>query len=972
MNIAFAFLLLALPINALALASPVLVSVDLPSIDSKKAWHALEIPTYRFLGNTAIAECPEELIPELYGRGFAATVVDRTPWDRGYCLVSPPPGRESLVAGSIILQGNGTSLVEATLDDLASMRMSGLKLMPVERRPLSDRFWRQATTKYVGPKSLPWNPYIQGLVDQVSTDSICSSILRLQDFKTRLALTDSSLAASQWILDKFDGWGFTTSFDSVYIDSSWFYVNWPDTGWERNVMAVLPGSLSPDIEYIIGGHFDSTTLPDTITCRTQAPGADDNASGVAATLEVARIMRSSTWKPTLRYATWAGEEIGCFGSEDYARRAEILGTNIGGLINLDMVGYMNDANVDGNVMHNSPFSEWLSQLFVQSAQTYAPALFLYQLNWGGSGSDDYRFDLHGFPAICGIERHWTNYPYYHTADDLLAYLSPALLAEFTKASLATLSVLGYYPGPVAGLACRDVGDGVRLVATWYPGIEMDVSGYVLKWGPVSGSYTDSAYVPGRLSSGDTIGGLLADSAYFITVVARDDSGRHSVYSTEVAGTPRVAPVMPCLGLTKPVSSGIEVLWRANTELDLDGYRLYRAVDDTSAYDSLNVPLLADTSYTDSPLSGAHRYYYKVRAFDLDWNYSPLSEQAYGRPATLDQGVLVVDETYNWTSGNLPRDTAQDQFYDYMLSGFQHDQYEYGSPSEMPLLCDLAPYSTVLWHADDYTSLMASGSLDDLGRYLDWGGNLWLVGWKPISNLQNGASYPAVFSDTSFIRNHLKITEANLSASADSFQAAGGSLGYPGISVDPAKVPLASWGGTMRYIESFVPADSGEVIYAMDMRNGSSPFQGLPCGVRYLGPSYNTVIFGFPLYFMDREMARAAAQQVMADFGETGIEGGPSATPGDRRLSLEPCSPNPFSRSTVIRYHLPKTGRTELSAYNVAGQRVVTLVDGWQEAGCHSVSWDNGRGLGYRLGTGVYLIRLKSGGDSRMVKAIRIN
>ncbi len=81
------------------------------------------------------------------------------------------------------------------------------------------------------------------------------------------------------------------------------------------------------------------------------------------------------------------------------------------------------------------------------------------------------------------------------------------------------------------------------------------------------------------------------------------------------------------------------------------------------------------------------------------------------------------------------------------------------------------------------------------------------------------------------------------------------MGYPSISVDPVKVPISSWLGTMRYIESLTPVSPGEGIYAMDMKNDGSVFEGQVCAVRDSG---KTVLFGFPLYFMDKDQAKACS------------------------------------------------------------------------------------------------------------------
>lgn len=90
MKIKGAFLALLCLGAAPALAAPVLVSVDLPGLETKKAWRDMGIATYRMLGNTAIAECPEDSIPALERDGFHVSIIDREPWSQEYYLVSSP------------------------------------------------------------------------------------------------------------------------------------------------------------------------------------------------------------------------------------------------------------------------------------------------------------------------------------------------------------------------------------------------------------------------------------------------------------------------------------------------------------------------------------------------------------------------------------------------------------------------------------------------------------------------------------------------------------------------------------------------------------------------------------------------------------------------------------------------------------------------------------------------------------------
>jgi len=944
--------------SSLALATPVtLYRIDLkPGIDAYRFAAQNRIQVYH-IGQSVL------LAGSLIDESKHSAVLLQAPVYRGdgrdLRWVHQKRGGPTLEASArVLFQDDGLTLIAAS--DLIGIKTAGLMIteFPEQPIPLFPQSFR------LNP-GLAYDPDVNALAQQITVEHYRADVETLQAFNTRSTYAPNHETVAEWIRAKFQSFGISDVAIDSFIDPGFqaylqYYFGTTDIHKIRNVVAVIPGLLDTSVVYIAGGHFDTSVWP----YNPWAPGADDNGSGTAAVLEMARVLSANPPNVTVKFVAFDCEEWGLYGSKKDANDELAAGRNIGCMLNYDMIGSIGNDNVFVSKVY--PGSEDYAHLFGQSAQWYGRTndtnLVAEYNSVYLNGSDSWCYYSNGFRAAYAEEYSFS--PVYHQTNDSTSYMNMRYATSITRAGLGMMATLSLYPQPVAGLQVQDVGDGTRLFASWLPNAASNVVGYRVMWGLASGNYSDSATVPGV---SDTIDGLTSDVAYYVGIKALDASGKQSPLLSEVQMTPRASPLAP-LGLTaEPASGGIALCWRRNTELDLAGYRLYRAIDDSTAYDSLNTVLLNDTSFSDWPLSGAHRYYYKIRAFDLDGNPSPLSARAYSRPATLDQGVLIVDETYNATSGAMPRDTAQDQFYDYILAGLAHEQYEFGTADQRPLLSDLVPYGVVLWHGDDYSQFMAQGSIADIKKYLDYGGKLWISGWKITGDLRGSASYPASFADTSFLKQYLKLNAANCSGGTDSFQMAAGALGYPDISVDPSKVPLSSWGGTMRYIESLTPSAAGEVVYNIDMRNNNSPFEGLGCAVRYLGPNYKSMVFGFPLYFMDRDQARAAVQQVMADFGETGVTQGPVAELKVSRLELFPVAPNPFSRSTIIRYTLPQSEHISLRVYNVAGQAVRTLVSESKPAGAHRATWDGRDDRGRSLPGGVYFARLTTSQGSRAIK-----
>jgi len=357
---------MSLQIN-MAIAKPVLVTIDMSSIDQIRTWHTLGYPTYEFIHNTAIAEIDVTEMQSLQAQGFSVMVIDELPWTENY-YIGNVPTPETELPGRVIWMKNRTRLVKSTTAQISDFKNQRLEFRPLRRETLCDRFWEYITTKRIPLRDMEFDPFIQSLVDQVNTDSLSSYVQRLQDFQTRLIFTDSSLAASEWIRQKFNSVGYVAEFDSFYITQT-TWGTWPDTGYERNVVTRLQGAINPTRIFIICGHHDAIIWPDTQSAWTWAPGADDNASAVAAVFEAARIFQNYTWEPTIEFITWSAEEVGLLGSDDYAQRADSLNLDIGAVINLDMIGWVNAGQLNFNIHHTYEHCLWLSSLFYEAGQT---------------------------------------------------------------------------------------------------------------------------------------------------------------------------------------------------------------------------------------------------------------------------------------------------------------------------------------------------------------------------------------------------------------------------------------------------------------------------------------------------------------------------------------------------------------------------------------------------------------------------
>ena len=165
----------------------------------------------------------------------------------------------------------------------------------VEIFPLRNDYLK---IKYYSPKddqifALDLGIELDSLVDMISQDSLDSYLHRLEAFYRRLTGTDSNYAARDWIESKFRSFGY----DSVYLDSFTGIQLGGGAVPSYNVVAYKMGTLFPEQQIVIGGHFDA--VPD-------CPGADDNGTGTTGTLEIARVLADVETPMTVIFIAFDG------------------------------------------------------------------------------------------------------------------------------------------------------------------------------------------------------------------------------------------------------------------------------------------------------------------------------------------------------------------------------------------------------------------------------------------------------------------------------------------------------------------------------------------------------------------------------------------------------------------------------------------------------------------------------------------
>lgn len=158
----------------------------------------------------------------------------------------------------------------------------------------------------------------------VAIENIFKTVEELQNFETRYSWEKQNEVAN-YLFKKFQEYDIPVEFDEYYFrDKKW-----------KNVVATIHGRRKPEDIYMVIAHFDSISKQPEIS----APGADDNASGTAAVLEIARILKDVPLDSSIQFGIFSNEEQDGLGSKHFAKKARKQGLRIKGCINLDVIGY---------------------------------------------------------------------------------------------------------------------------------------------------------------------------------------------------------------------------------------------------------------------------------------------------------------------------------------------------------------------------------------------------------------------------------------------------------------------------------------------------------------------------------------------------------------------------------------------------------------------------------------------------------
>src|SRR5712692_2318749 len=334
------------------------------------------------------------------------------------------------------------------------------------------------------------NPAVKKVVESVSEERISEILKKLESFETRNIFSEDDSptrgigAARRWIADQFKSYSprLEVRFDSYKVKKKGRIVRDVEI---HNVVAVLPGKLNPERQFIISGHYDSLALlrrntggtngggtasPETsagaapegapanfdlsMLAKTE-PGVTDDGSGTAAVMELARVMSQFEFEKTIVFIAFAGEEEGLIGSTLYARKARQENNVIDGVLNNDIIG----SDVSGNgrtgngtlwVFSEEPAdspSRQLARYIKDIGERYQPSMkvdLIFRADRFGRGGDHTPFNQEGYAGVRFTTPN-ENFANQHSVTDTFANTSVPYTTHVVRVNAAALASLALAP-----------------------------------------------------------------------------------------------------------------------------------------------------------------------------------------------------------------------------------------------------------------------------------------------------------------------------------------------------------------------------------------------------------------------------------------------------------------------------------------------------------------------------------------------
>ena len=417
-----------------------------------------------------------------------------------------------------------------------------------------------------------YDKVIFNIISDISKERIKDDIVTLANFGTRHTLSDTVSnergigAARRWIKKTFE----SISEDcnnclEVFDQKNYFKKNnlrLIKDVWINNVVAIQRGSKYPNRYVLMSGDIDSR-VSDPNDFISDSPGANDNASGMAGTIEAARVLSKYKFDNSIVYVGLSGEEQGLYGGKGLAEYAKKNNWDIIGILNNDMIGNIEGVN---GVIDNKSFrifsepvpanesdrqrymrrfyggevdgnSRQLARFIYNSTKKYLPDLnpdLVYRLDRFGRGGHHRPFNDLGFAGVRIMESN-ENYNRQHQDirtennidyGDVISGVNFEYAKKLTAVNAVNLALLGWSPPPPKNLKIGGIVEP-SVKFKWNYSDNQDIIGYKIYWRTTSAPNWEFSKVINKKNE-YTLEGIIIDNFLF-SVVSINSKGFESIY-----------------------------------------------------------------------------------------------------------------------------------------------------------------------------------------------------------------------------------------------------------------------------------------------------------------------------------------------------------------------------------------------------------------------------------------------------------
>lgn len=295
-------------------------------------------------------------------------------------------------------------------------------------------------------------PSIDEMLEEISADSLRRTVVDLQNFGSRFALREGgNREVAEYVAGRLNAYGIPAIVDTFYATGDhWIAGHYEQ--WFYNVKGVLeaPNPMNDSI-VIIGAHLDAIATTPNYNILNVSPGADDNASGTAVMIEMARIFQHYGLSPalTVNFMAYDGEELGLFGSVHDAWCRTDVNDKISIMLNNDMVSYQPDDDWK-LTLHWYENAIDLAERAADICSQYTdiePIIPSLSENGDARNSDSHAYYEYGFRPVFAIEHTFSTS--YHTDHDVADSNNYDYLAHVARYNLGMLYHFAIAPTPTS-------------------------------------------------------------------------------------------------------------------------------------------------------------------------------------------------------------------------------------------------------------------------------------------------------------------------------------------------------------------------------------------------------------------------------------------------------------------------------------------------------------------------------------------